>query len=164
MNRRDAMNEERLVTYLKDHLAGAVLGMELIEACREHNRDTPLATFLSGLLAEVGEDRKVLEDLISRFDAKPSAGKMASAWLAEKGMRFKTEGLGYDALSRMEELEVLLLGIRGKLALWDVLGEIRSADDRLRQVGFPELRERAKRQMEEVEARRVEAARQAFLN
>jgi hypothetical protein len=37
MNRRDAMNEERLVTYLKDHLAGAVLGMELIEACREHS-------------------------------------------------------------------------------------------------------------------------------
>lgn len=157
------MNEKRLVTYLKDHLAGAAMGIEIVEACRSHNPDTPLAEFLSGLLAELGEDRQVVEDLVSSFGEKPSFAKITSAWLAEKGMRFKTEAGGYDALGRLDELEILLTGVRGKLALWTTLDEIRSGDERLWALDFRALQERAKRQMEEVEMRRLEAARQAFL-
>ena len=52
--------------------------------------------------------------------------KVLGGWGAEKLGRLKLNGrlLGYSPLSRVVELEALVLGVRGKLSLWLALQEI----------------------------------------
>ena len=68
---------------------------------------------------------------------------------------------GYSALSRLEEVEALVLGIRGRMALWASLEEAARTDERLwHRPG--ELHGRARSQYEEAVRLRLEAARRAF--
>jgi hypothetical protein len=156
------MDEKHLVTYLNDHLAGSVAGIELAESCLERNAGTPLGDFLAHLLRDLKEDQEVVRGMLARYGAGESGAKKATAWLAEKASRLKMVGVAYSDLSRLQELEMLVVGIRGKLALWVALEEVGRADPRLHGIDFRTLQERAQRQMEEVERRRLAAARDAF--
>lgn len=160
------LDEKMLRIYLNDHLAGSVIAIELIERCHKHNTEGPLGEFLPGLLAEIREDQAVLKELLKRIGSMEDPAKKAFAWLGEKFARLKTDGepFSYSDLSRLEELELLVLGIRGKLALWSVLEQVAQADQRLGWTDFRELAERARRQHDEVEEFRIEAARRAFLS
>jgi hypothetical protein len=81
------------------------------------------------------------------------------AWSAEKVGRLKLNGqlTGYSPLSRLEELEILSLGVEGKLAMWRAL-------DR---AGVPEadleiLIKRAQSQRRRLERQRLDAATEAL--
>jgi len=95
-----------------------------------------------------------MEELgVPRSRLKPAIG-----WLGGKLGRLKPNGQlrGYSPLSRVVELELLLLGITGKLRLWRLLDELvadQSSTD------FVSLAVRAEDQRTRVEALQLRAAR-----
>jgi hypothetical protein len=98
------------------------------------------------------------------LDVGPDHLKLAGGWVAEKAGRLKLNGrlLGYSPYSRVVEIEVLLLGVNGKLALWRALQEIAGTETRLAPASLGRLAERAESQIERIEAHRLRAAAQAF--
>jgi hypothetical protein len=155
--------ERRLLAiYLNDHLAGATGGVELARRARSSNRGTKLGEALGAVCAEIEADRAVLERVMERLEVKRNGPKVAGAWAAEKLGRLKLNGrfTGYSPLSRLVELEMLHIGITGKIQLWQALKEAQSA--RLAQFDLPGLIERAEAQRARVECLRLDATREAF--
>lgn len=159
------MNNDHLTTYLNDHLAGSVAGVELVERCLSNNEATPLGAYLTTLLIEFKEDQAALKDVLERLGGGVNPLKTTAAWLGEKAGRVKLNNqlFAYSDLSRLEELEGLLLGVRGKLALWTALETVVAADARLSGVAFGRLAQRAEEQLNTLEQHRLAAARKAFL-
>jgi hypothetical protein len=157
-----ADRESLLATYLNDHLAGATVGVELAQRARDQNDGTPLGRFLSGLAAEIQEDRETLKAVMGRLDVGEDRLKLAVGWVGEKVGRLKPNNrlFGYSPLSRVIELEALALGVEGKRSLWQALGDL--DDPRLAEFDFDALVERAAAQRAGLEERRRAAAQTAF--
>jgi hypothetical protein len=62
-----------------------------------------------------------------------------------------------------ESLELLALGIHGKLCLWKALQAASGLDSRLREYNFAKLIGRAEQQYNEVESQRLELAQIVLL-
>lgn len=157
------MIERRLLAiYLNDHLAGATGGVELARRARSSNRGTQLGEALATVCAEIEADRSTLERVLDQLGVRRNGAKVAGAWAAEKLGRLKLNGrlTGYSPLSRLIELEMLHIGIIGKIQLWQALEETQSAQ--LAQFDLPGLVERAESQRTTVERLRLDAAREAF--
>jgi hypothetical protein len=152
-----------LATYLNDHLGGATLGLELVRRAARENDGSVLGTFLSELAAEIEADREALKTIMGELDVTPDRAKIAAGWAAEKLGRLKPNAQlrGYSPLSPLVELEGLLIGIQGKLAMWQALAEIADSVglDRARLEG---LAARAESQQADVERHRIEVARRAL--
>jgi hypothetical protein len=153
---------EPLATYLNDHLAGAALAVDLLEAMRDHHPNDSLGDFASAMLTEVESDRSELRRLSERVGSGSSQLKEMGAWFTEKVSRFKLDR-GPNGLGTFEALEFLGLGVLGKLALWQALGAVSAQDDRLAGMDFNRLAARAREQHARVEAKRLEAAKMALL-
>jgi hypothetical protein len=153
------MSEERLGTYLNDHLAGSIGAIELVERAIEENAGTPLARRLEQLLEEIREDQAVVQGLIERMGSKENSLKKAGAWLAEKAGRMKLGDTGDPGkLSRLEVLETLGMGIHGKRGLWRALRVVADRHPALQGLDLDLLERRAVEQHDRVEAWRLEAA------
>lgn len=151
-----------LSTYLNDHLAGSTVGVELSRRAAKNNEGTELGTFLEGLAAEIGEDRETLRAVMDRLDVKKDRVKVAAGWTGEKAGRLKPNNrlFSYSPLSRLIELEGLVLGVEGKRSLWQVLAEL--AEPRLAEFDFEQLIERARSQRDQLQQRRLAAGLEAF--
>jgi hypothetical protein len=147
-----------LATYLNDHLAGATAGRELARRAAANNHGSPLGQFLSVLAQEVDEDRDALLALMAELQISTDRVKVLGGWAAEKLARLKPNGrlLSYSPLSRLLEIEGLLLGVRGKLALWQALEVIQPHEPGLATTDLAALAQRAERQLSELEQRRRE--------
>jgi hypothetical protein len=158
------VDRKLLGIYLNDHLAGSVTGIELAKRAAANNRETDVGRTLEGLAAEIEEDQQALERLMDDLGIGRDRLKQGGGWLAEKVGRLKMNGslLGYSPLSRLVELETLMLGVRGKLALWRALERMAAMEPELRSVDFATLARRAESQIEELERMRLEAASLAF--
>jgi hypothetical protein len=158
------VNARLLSIYLNDHLAGSVVGVALARRVLKENEGSELGEFLRVLLAEIVEDRATLLRLMDRLGVSRSKSKMTAAWTAEKLGRLKLNGqlTGYSPLSRLVEVEALTTGINGKRALWLALGQISDRDERLRELDFDALAERASSQVERLEPYRLAAASEAL--
>jgi hypothetical protein len=157
------MIERRLLAiYLNDHLAGATGGVELARRARSSNRGTKWGEALEEICTEIEVDRATLERVMQRLAIKRNASKIAGAWAVEKLGRLKLNGrlTGYSPLSRLLELEMLHIGITGKLELWKALQRTQSS--RLSQFDLPGLIERAESQREAVERLRIDAVGEAL--
>jgi hypothetical protein len=84
--------------------------------------------------------------------------------MGEKAGRLKLNGrlTEYSPLSRLEEIELLALGVAGKLALWQALRDTHGDDARLRGVDLDALVDRARAQRRSLERQRRKAAREAL--
>lgn len=156
------MASDYLDIYLNDHLGGATGGVELAQRLADNNEDTPFAGFLRELAVEVEEDRDELQRLMDELGIKQDKVKAAGAFVFEKLARMKANGqlTGYSALSRMLEMEMLHVGITGKLELWSALREVFGS--RLKSFDLERLIERAETQRTGLEQRRLQAAREAL--
>jgi hypothetical protein len=150
-----------LRTYLQDHHAGATAGLELARRAAGSNSDSEYGPELSRLAEEIAEDREALEGVMDELGVGPSRVKDTAAWTAEKMGRLKPNNslLSYSPLSRVVELEGLLIGVTGKLALWQSL---RAAGGDLDGFDFAALSERAQDQRGRLERLRERAAAEAF--
>jgi hypothetical protein len=149
---------ELLAIYLNDHLAGSIGGVETARRARASNEGTEFAAPLAALCAEIEADRETLEGVMKELGVARSRIKPALGWVGEKLGRLKPNGQlrGYSPLSRVLELELLLLGISGKLRLWVLLDELVGADSA---ADFAALADRAEGQRARVEDLQARAAR-----
>ena len=147
--------------YLNDHLAGSVVGGELAKRAASSNSGTELGDFLAELAEEIDDEREVLKSLLDHYGVAQNRFKMPIAWTAEKLGRLKPNGhlTGYSPLSRLVELEGLMLGVTGKLGMWRVLSATQSG---LESFGLDELIVQAEAQRDGLEKWRLEAAQMAF--
>ena len=152
-----------LATYLNDHLGGATAGVELVRRAARENEGEELGAFLAELAAQIEADREALEKIMGELGVGPDRAKVAAGWAAEKVGRLKPNAQlrGYSPLSPLVELEGLLIGIQGKLAMWRALAEIADSLG-LDRVRLQELAARAESQRADVERHRIDVARRAL--
>ncbi len=152
-------DNDRLVgIYLRDHVAGSVAALELVERAARSNATNALGEFLTSLHEEIRADQETLLDVMKTLGVKRSRVKNGLAWTVEKAGRLKLNGrlLRYSPLSRVYELETLEAGIVGKRSLWT---NLQSMDDpRLAGLDLQRLIERAEAQRADVEKWRRRAA------
>ena len=148
--------------YLQDHHAGATTGVELARRAARSNRGGAYGAELDLIVAEIEEDVLSLEQIMSTLGVKPDRRKDAAGWLGEKLGRLKRNGTwtSYSPLSRLVELEGLMLGVRGKQGLWEALAEAPAAA--MLSAEVERLAERARDQFSRLEALRRRAAREAL--
>jgi hypothetical protein len=160
------MDRKLLRIYLQDHLAAATGGVELARRAHGANKGTTYGDPLAKVADEIAADRRALEGIVRDLGFEPDKPKNIAFWLGEKAGRLKLNGqlTGYSPLSRVVELEGLVSGITGKLALWRALLDVAPHEPRLDADHLQRLVERGERQRATVEELRTRAARQAFLS
>ncbi len=156
----DAVHGEEIETYLKDHYAGGIGALELIEHSMETHAGTPLAAFFAELQGDIKADHEQLHKLMTALGFADSDTRNAGAWLAEKFSRAKLGFSGGDGtdLRLLQTLESLTLGITGKRLLWRALHAVRRSSAALQQMDFEYLEQRAIEQSNRVEIKRLETA------
>ena len=158
-----AVNRRLLATYLNDHMAASTAAVELARRTASSNRGTAYGETLEALKREIEDDRRALGQIMHRAGVGLDRAKSAAAWTGEKLGRLKLNGqlTGYSPLSRLEELEILELGVTGKLLLWQTLLETKAAG--VSEGELEELSERARSQRERLERLRLDAAGEALV-
>ena len=153
-----------LAIYLNDHLAGSTVGRELARRAASNNRSTGYGPTLIELAQEIDEDRQSLLRIMEALGVRVDPFKVAAGWSAEKLGRLKLNGRlrGYSPLSRVMELEVLILGVQGKLAMWRALDELTPPPPALAGADLGTLQRRAESQLDRLEDCRRRAAAEAF--
>jgi hypothetical protein len=159
------VTSDPLTIYLQDHHAGARFGGELARRSAGANEGTEYGEFLARLANEIEEDRRSLEAIMERCDVGTDRLKDAGAWTMEKLGRLKLNGhlFDYAPLSRVLELEGLMGGVRGKLALWHALIELCPADERLDAAELEGLARQAEAQLAGLREQHARAAREALV-
>lgn len=148
-----------LITYINDHLGGAEIAIELLEAMCEHHNDAHFQQFARVLLPEVSKDEQLLRSIAQELGADRSPAKEAGGWLLEKLARLKLGHTGSADFEMFESLELLALGIQGKICLWKALQQAVHRDVRLRSHDFDQLIRRAEQQYAQAEEERLNLAR-----
>jgi hypothetical protein len=153
-----------LSTYLNDHLAGSTGALELVRRSVGANRGNAYGETLAQLAEEIEEDRATLRALMRELGVGVDRAKVALAWSAEKAGRAKLNGrlFAYSPLSRVVELEVLSLGVEGKLLLWRSLSQLQTGEGPLARFDFQILIKRAGSQRRRLERLRRRAAAEAL--
>jgi hypothetical protein len=150
---------ELLAIYLNDHLAGATVGVELARRLRGSNEGDPeFGPALAELCTEIEADRETLKAVMDRLGVGQSKLKPLVAVLGERLGRLKLNGQlrGYSPLSRLDELELLQIGVVGKRRLWRALEHTHAGD--LPDFELGALAERATEQLRRLEALHLKAA------
>jgi hypothetical protein len=142
------MADPWLSIYLRDHHAASAGGVAL--ARRALGANHPLSQ-------QIARDRATLEEVMRQLNVPPSPVKVGLVRMAERLGRLKLNGRLFkrSPLSRIVELEVLVVGIRGKEALWTAL---RVAGPNLQRIDLDALVESARTQAKEVDEQRLIAA------
>lgn len=159
------MTNDYLATYLIDHLAGSVAALELLEDLETTYAGTALRDFFVALQTDIEADQKELQLLMDRLQINESRPRKVAAWLAEKSIALKVrlDDKASGPLRLLESLEVVGLGIHGKLALWQALKAAAEELPPLRgPVDYERLTRRAEEQRGRIEIVRLEAAKVAF--
>jgi hypothetical protein len=152
-----------LVTYVNDHLGGARIALQLLEAMRDQHDDQNFRDLASVLLPAVRDDDHVLRAIAERIGPGPSPIKEVGGWILEKAGRLKLGHTGSTDFAMFESLELLVLGIHGKLCLWKALLVVSRTDSRLEGFDFEALSCRAQHQYDRVERNRLHLAQTVFL-
>jgi hypothetical protein len=84
------------------------------------------------------------------------------AWLGEEVSRLKLKHGRGAGLGTFEALELLVVEIHGKLALWRALSLVAVCDPRFQGTDIEQLVMRVKDQHDKVDVRRLECARSAL--
>ena len=160
----DEQSKKDLEIYLRDHYAGAVSALELLEHLIKAHEDDSLGDFFCQLRVEIKADHQQLHNLMEALGFEESSLRNTGAWLAEKFSRAKVGfTAGEDAKLRLlQSLEMLLLGITGKKLLWRALSATQDSSSILRRTDLARLEARAVEQAKKVEAQRLAAAEVAF--
>jgi hypothetical protein len=147
-----------LAIYLNDQLALSIGWRNLARRTLDENRSSPLGADLRRLAEGFAEDTRTLERLMARRGIRRSRVKPALAVAAERLGRLKPNGRlrTYSPLSRLAELDALMLALESKRLLWRALRDARIAAPG---VDYDSLIERSDRQHRFLETHRDGEAR-----
>lgn len=142
-----------LAIYLNDHLAGATAGTDRARYLARSCRDTAFGPTLATIAGEIAKDRRSLTDLLRRLHIPARRYKVLGGWAAEKLGRLKANGrlVRRSPLSTVVELEMLRVGVSGKIACWEALRQLSESDDRLDPDVLDELLHRGHGQLRALE-------------
>jgi hypothetical protein len=146
------MSDRWLSIYLRDHHAASAGGVAL--ARRALGPNHPIAQ-------QIARDRETLEAVMRQLDVPPSVVRVGLVRVTERLARFKLNGRLFkrSRLSRIVELEVLVVGIRAKEALWSAL---LTTELSLQGIDLDALVKSARSQAGEVDELRLGAAAETF--
>jgi hypothetical protein len=158
------MTDDNLATYLNDHLAGAVMALELLDQLVTAHSRSELGDFFHQLHSDIAADRDELRGLMERLEISESGTRKASAWLAEKitQLKLKFDDPKGGSFRLFESLEALSLGIEGKRSLWITLMTVSAKSTSLEILDYERLRDRAQEQRDRVDKLRLEIAGKAL--
>jgi hypothetical protein len=160
-----ATESERLLhIYLADHWAGAGGGVALAKRIAKENSDNEIGREMADIAMAIEEDQAALERLMARLGARRRTWRKIGAQIGELTARLKPNGklVGYSPLSRVLELEAMIMGVSGKLELWRALLELGATDPSLDPPELERLHGRAEDQRRRLEQLHGRAAAQAF--
>jgi len=157
-------DEPHLAIYMNDQLALGVLWREIARRSARANHGTETGAALEDVASAIAEDVETFEDLMRRLALPKNHAKPVLAIAGERIGRLKLNGRlkGYSPLSRFEELDFLVMGIDGKVVLWQNLRDLAGLGERLPDVDFDGLVERARSQRTRLEPHHAAAGREAF--
>ena len=150
------MNEP-LAIYLNDHLSASKAAVDFLKMLRDHHTSDTLGPFASALLSEIEEEQRILVELRSRIGCGSTGIKEGASWVAAKAGRLKLRN-ATEVFGVFETLEMLMLGLSGKKALWQALQLTAVTDVRLREIDYAGLIERSEGQRARVDRKRLEVA------
>lgn len=150
--------------YLRDQHAMGVVWRDLARRAERNNHGTPLGTALSDVADGIAEDVRVFETIMRAVGTRPDRLKTTAGAVAERLARLKPNGhlRSYSPLSRFLELDALVMGIEGKKILWRTLRDSADLGERLPDVDFARLLERAEIQRQRLDAFHTKCARETF--
>ncbi|HEX2150257.1 MAG TPA: hypothetical protein VHI31_08825 [Actinomycetota bacterium] len=152
-----------LRSYLTDHLAGSAAGVGVAEKLAEQNEGNE---FFQGLVKAIKDEQDTLERIMDKVGAEENPMKSAGAKVAGAigtGLSGASASGSTGEMGSVRECEGLLMGITGKLALWNTLKEISGGDERLSAFNYDRLIQDAVSQRDGLEAERLKMSRKAFL-
>ena len=161
MGNTSAMDDERLRTYLNDHLAGASSAVATLVRLAADRADDDLGLQLAQLRDEIRLDRDALREAVARLPGGESG------WKRALGLAVSIGAWGRDLLpgarpTFAQELEALAIGVWGKRLLWGALARVAEHDDRFLDLDLESLSARAEAQEKELLRLRDEALSEAF--
>jgi hypothetical protein len=150
--------------YMNDQLAAGVLWRELARRAARAHAGGPAGADLSRVATEIAEDVQTFERIMDRLGLSKSRAKPALATAAERVGRLKLNGhlRSPSPLSRFVELDALVIGLDGKVTLWENLRDHAGLAARLPDVDFDALVDRARRQQETLKPHHDAAGAAAF--
>jgi hypothetical protein len=153
-----------LESYLRDHHAGSVVALELLDHWRDEEGPLDVAPVIATLREDIAADQQMLRTVIDQLGASEGPLRHVGAWFSEKvaQLKLRLDDPGQKGLRHLEILESLCLGIHGKLCLWNALETVRDEIPALANIDFAGLKARARDQHDRVEAQRILAARLAL--
>jgi hypothetical protein len=103
--------------------------------------------------------------LVQRLGGRESVTRKAVGWLSERVVRMKlrVDDPRNGALRLFESVEMISLGVAGKLGLWQVLASLSDGIPELNAFDFDRLIRRAQEQRAALEQTRCQIAREAFV-
>jgi hypothetical protein len=156
------LHAKRLSVYLNDHLAVATAGAELAKRSLSSNEGTGLEPLLRRLNDDFEADLRLLREVMGALGVGEDPLKRGLAWLGEKLGRLKLNDslTGYSPLSRVVELEGLMVVVGLLRNTWASLDEVLGEDPRV--PATSEARLRAERNLRDLDAQRPAAVREAL--
>lgn len=150
------MVNENFGIYLNDHCAGARFAVELLQRIGADHAGEPLGDFALALLEQIEGDYEILKAIADEHEAAGGLIKEAVGWIGEKASRVKLQLSSNSPIGDFESLELLSLGILGKLKLWEVLKVLRNEVSYLHTKGIDidQLIASAQEQHDKVESQR----------
>lgn len=159
------MDGERLLgIYLADHYAGAAGGLALARRIAGQNKSSDYGREMEQIVNEIESDRRALGGILDRVGTGRPRFRTLAARGGELAGRLKPNGtlISYSPLSRVIELEGMIMGVTGKLELWRSLLEVEAGDTRLDRGELEALAKRAEDQRARLERLHARAAREAL--
>ena len=152
-----------LSVYLNDHLMGATFGVEMFgRAARGQAADA--GAVLARLTQEVAEDRQSLISIMAALGIPRRRYKVLAGVVGERLGRLKLNGsvVSRAPTTDLVELEALYLGVTGKVACWEALGQLASTESAIDPQQLETLVTRGNAQATQLNELRLQAARRAW--
>ena len=148
----------KLETYLSDHLSGSIVAIDLARRRASSQGDDEIGIGLRRFATEVERDQRALRNVMASIDATPSVAKellaSGTAWVDSIRGALSLPG----APNLVRDLELLIMGVRGKELLWRSLEGIGVETD----PPILDLQGRAAAQLERLEVLHGRAVEQEF--
>lgn len=144
---------DKLDTYLNDHLAGSIVALDLARRRAAAQAGDAIGDFLKTFVQDVERDQQALRTVMQKRRTSPRISRAilgtAASWLDSIRGTLNMPA----APNLVRDLELLIIGVRGKELLWQSLERIGAMTD----PPLEELRARARDQIAGLEASHARA-------
>ncbi|MDQ2766894.1 MAG: hypothetical protein M3Y30_07030 [Gemmatimonadota bacterium] len=159
------MSKSDLATYLKDHDAGSEAALGILDHLEARHREGRIAEMVRSLRPQFEGERVEVHKLLKSLDDSVSVPRRMFGWLSEKALQLKLKADDPDdgPLRVLETVEMLALGVHGKLGMWIALDANKACLPLLQTVPFAKLIAQAEEQERLIQSVRMDAAKEVMM-